>query len=107
MWPMQTAPWRRNAMAQAPFADDISRNLTEITAIGATNEENVVRPQDASHHLHGLSGELAEVTHKLSARPASATGTWPPSLRTARAHSTGFARDHIIFFAKRLVIAAL
>ncbi|WP_371234832.1 hypothetical protein ACAW63_28110 [Pseudomonas sp. QE6] len=54
-------------MAQAPFADDISRNLTEITAIGATDEENVVRAQSASRHLHGLSGELAEVTHKLSA----------------------------------------
>ncbi|WP_416311767.1 methyl-accepting chemotaxis protein [Pseudomonas sp. W03] len=55
------------AEEQTSVAEDISRNLTEITAIGATNEENVVRTQSASRHLHGLSGELAEVTHKLSA----------------------------------------
>jgi aerotaxis receptor len=55
------------AEEQTSVAEDISRNLTEITAIGATNEENVVRTQGASRHLHGLSGELADVTRKLSA----------------------------------------
>ncbi|MDH0289287.1 methyl-accepting chemotaxis protein [Pseudomonas sp. GD04087] len=55
------------AEEQTSVAEDISRNLTEITAIGATNEENVVRTQGASRHLHGLSGEIAEVTRKLSA----------------------------------------
>ncbi|OBY91644.1 chemotaxis protein [Pseudomonas sp. AU11447] len=55
------------AEEQTSVAEDISRNLTEITAIGATNEENVVRTQGASRHLHGLSGEIADVTRKLSA----------------------------------------
>ncbi|MDF3931621.1 methyl-accepting chemotaxis protein [Pseudomonas citronellolis] len=55
------------AEEQTSVAEDISRNLTEITAIGATNEENVQRTQKASQRLHGLSGELSDVTHRLGA----------------------------------------
>ncbi|KAF1054927.1 MAG: Methyl-accepting chemotaxis protein CtpH [Stenotrophomonas maltophilia] len=55
------------AEEQTSVAEDISRNLTEITAIGATNEENVGRTQQASERLHSLSGELSDVTHKLGA----------------------------------------
>jgi methyl-accepting chemotaxis protein len=48
-------------------AEDISRNLTEITAIATTNQENVQRTEAASQNLHGLSGQLREVTRHLSA----------------------------------------
>ena len=53
------------------MAEDISRNLTEITAIASAsasaNPENVERTQAASHALHDLSGELSKVTQRLTA----------------------------------------
>ncbi|WP_371369662.1 methyl-accepting chemotaxis protein [Pseudomonas sp. QL9] len=55
------------AEEQTSVAEDISRNLTEITAIATTNNENVQRTQQASQHLHGLSGDLSGVTHRLGA----------------------------------------
>jgi len=48
-------------------AEDISRNLTEITSIASTNLDNVQRTEAASNNLHGLSGQLNEVTARLSA----------------------------------------
>ena len=55
------------AEEQTSVAEDISRNLTEITAIATTNQENVQRTEGASHDLHNLSAELSEVTNRLSA----------------------------------------
>ena len=55
------------AEEQTSVAEDISRNLTEITSIASTNLNNVQRTETASHHLHGLSGQLNEVTARLSA----------------------------------------
>ncbi|HLD66475.1 MAG TPA: methyl-accepting chemotaxis protein [Pseudomonas sp.] len=55
------------AEEQTAVAEDISRNLTEITAIATTNQENVQRTQAASQDLKGLSGQLNEVTLRLSA----------------------------------------
>ncbi|MOA48638.1 Methyl-accepting chemotaxis protein CtpH [compost metagenome] len=55
------------AEEQTSVAEDISRNLTEITAIATTNEGNVQRTQGASQHLHGLSGELNQLTARLHA----------------------------------------
>jgi methyl-accepting chemotaxis protein len=55
------------AEEQTSVAEDISRNLTEITAIASANQENVERTQTASHTLRDLSGELSEVTQRLSA----------------------------------------
>ncbi|WP_425312725.1 methyl-accepting chemotaxis protein [Pseudomonas putida] len=55
------------AEEQTCVAEDISRNLTEITSIASTNLNNVQRTETASHHLHGLSGQLNEVTARLSA----------------------------------------
>jgi len=55
------------AEEQTSVAEDISRNLTEITAIATTNEENVQRTQAASKNLHGLSAQLSEVTRRLNA----------------------------------------
>jgi methyl-accepting chemotaxis protein len=48
-------------------AKDISRNLTEITAIATANQENVQRTESAGKNLHTLSGQLNEVTQRLSA----------------------------------------
>ncbi|WP_439889452.1 methyl-accepting chemotaxis protein [Pseudomonas sp. MBLB4123] len=53
------------AEEQTSVAEDISRNLTEITAIATTNQENVQRTEAASQHLHSLSGQLGEVTQRL------------------------------------------
>ncbi len=53
------------AEEQTSVAEDISRNLTEITAIASSNQENVERTQAASQNLRGLSGELNEVTRRL------------------------------------------
>ncbi|WP_122252514.1 hypothetical protein [Pseudomonas savastanoi] len=50
-----------------PVAEDISRNLTEITAIAVTNQDNVKRTQNASHELKGLSAGLNDVISRLSA----------------------------------------
>ncbi|WP_369811680.1 methyl-accepting chemotaxis protein [Pseudomonas citrulli] len=55
------------AEEQTSVAEDISRNLTEITCIASTNQENVQRTEAASRDLHGLSGQLNEVTARLSA----------------------------------------
>ena len=53
------------AEEQTSVAEDISRNLTELTAIASANQENVERTQAASHNLHDLSGQLGEVTRRL------------------------------------------
>jgi methyl-accepting chemotaxis protein len=53
------------AEEQTSVAEDISRNLTEITAIASANQDNVERTQAASNTLHSLSGELNEVTRRL------------------------------------------
>ncbi|WP_426206900.1 methyl-accepting chemotaxis protein [Pseudomonas sp. TWP3-1] len=55
------------AEEQTSVAEDISRNLTEITSIASTNLDNVQRTESASQNLHGLSGRLNEVTARLSA----------------------------------------
>jgi methyl-accepting chemotaxis protein len=55
------------AEEQTSVAEDISRNLTEITAIATTNQSNVLRTQTASEDLHGLSVGLNDVISRLSA----------------------------------------
>ncbi|QQX57400.1 methyl-accepting chemotaxis protein [Pseudomonas chlororaphis subsp. aurantiaca] len=55
------------AEEQTSVAEDISRNLTEITSIASTNLDNVQRTERASQNLHELSGQLNEVTARLSA----------------------------------------
>jgi methyl-accepting chemotaxis protein len=55
------------AEEQTSVAEDISRNLTEITAIVTTNQSNVLRTQTASEDLHGLSVGLNDVISRLSA----------------------------------------
>ncbi|WP_415753431.1 methyl-accepting chemotaxis protein [Pseudomonas leptonychotis] len=55
------------AEEQTSVAEDISRNLTEITAIATANQENVQRTETAGQNLHNLSGQLSEVTQRLSA----------------------------------------
>ncbi|MDH1262182.1 methyl-accepting chemotaxis protein [Pseudomonas sp. GD03944] len=55
------------AEEQTSVAEDISRNLVEITAIATTNQENVQRTEAASNDLHGLSGQLSDVTRRLHA----------------------------------------
>ncbi|NBF02760.1 HAMP domain-containing protein [Pseudomonas sp. Fl5BN2] len=55
------------AEEQTSVAEDISRNLTEITSIASTNLDNVQRTEAASRNLHGLSAQLNEVTARLSA----------------------------------------
>jgi methyl-accepting chemotaxis protein len=55
------------AQEQTSVAEDISRNLTGITAIATANQENVQRTESAGQKLHVLSGQLNEVTERLSA----------------------------------------
>lgn len=55
------------AEEQTAVAEDISRNLTEITAIASTNQDNVQRTQAASGNLHDLSVGLGDVISRLSA----------------------------------------
>ncbi|WP_416760392.1 MULTISPECIES: methyl-accepting chemotaxis protein [unclassified Pseudomonas] len=55
------------AEEQTSVAEDISRNLTEITSIASTNLDNVQRTEAASRNLHGLSGQLNAVTARLGA----------------------------------------
>jgi methyl-accepting chemotaxis protein len=55
------------AEEQTSVAEDISRNLTEITQIANANQDNVKRTETASRNLQGLSGQLNEVTARLSA----------------------------------------
>jgi methyl-accepting chemotaxis protein len=54
------------AEEQTSVAEDISRNLTEITSNASTNLDNVQRTESASQNLHGLSGQLNDVTARLS-----------------------------------------
>ena len=53
------------AEEQTSVAEDISRNLTELTAIASANQDNVERTQMASRNLHDMSGQLGEVTSRL------------------------------------------
>ena len=53
------------AEEQNAVVDDISRNLTEITAIGTTNQENVERTAKASERLHTLSNGLGDITKRI------------------------------------------
>lgn len=55
------------AEEQTAVAEDISRNLTEITAIATANQSSVEQTESASARLHSLSGQLNEVTGRLSA----------------------------------------
>lgn len=55
------------AEEQTSVAEDISRNLTEITAIATTNQDNVKRTQGASQDLHSLSVGLNDVISRLGA----------------------------------------
>ncbi|UZJ62608.1 methyl-accepting chemotaxis protein [Pseudomonas sp. KU26590] len=55
------------AEEQTSVAEDISRNLTEITAIATTNQDNVQRTQTASQDLSVLSAGLNDVISRLSA----------------------------------------
>lgn len=55
------------AEEQTSVAEDISRNITQITQVATANLDNVQRTEAASHNLRGLSGELNEVTARLGA----------------------------------------
>ncbi|PKM28884.1 MAG: methyl-accepting chemotaxis protein [Gammaproteobacteria bacterium HGW-Gammaproteobacteria-11] len=55
------------AEEQTSVAEDITRNITEITQIAAANQADVDRTSQASTTLHGLSGELSQLTTRLSA----------------------------------------
>jgi len=54
------------AEEQTAVAEDISRNLTEITSIATTNQQHVERTQAASQNLHSLSLQLSDVTRRLA-----------------------------------------
>ncbi|MFK3603857.1 methyl-accepting chemotaxis protein [Pseudomonas fluorescens] len=55
------------AEEQTSVAEDISRNITQITTVATANMDNVQRTEAASQHLRGLSAELNEVTARLGA----------------------------------------
>ncbi len=55
------------AEEQTSVADDISRNLIEITRIATANQQAVQHTEQAGQRLHGLSGQLGEVTSRLTA----------------------------------------
>ncbi|EKT4467326.1 methyl-accepting chemotaxis protein [Pseudomonas putida] len=55
------------AEEQTSVAEDISRNLVEITRIATANQQAVQDTEQAGQRLHGLSGQLGEVTSRLSA----------------------------------------
>ncbi|WP_408635723.1 methyl-accepting chemotaxis protein [Pseudomonas cremoris] len=55
------------AEEQTSVAEDISRNITQITTVATANMDNVQRTEAASQNLRGLSGELNEVTARLGA----------------------------------------
>ncbi|WP_462403005.1 methyl-accepting chemotaxis protein [Pseudomonas sp. Marseille-QA0332] len=55
------------AEEQTSVAEDISRNLIEITRIATANQQAVQHTEQAGQRLHGLSGQLGEVTAKLRA----------------------------------------
>ena len=55
------------AEEQTSVAEDISRNITQITTVATANMNNVQRTEAASQNLRGLSGELNELTARLGA----------------------------------------
>ena len=55
------------AEEQTSVAEDISRNLVEITRIATDNQQAVRHTEQAGQRLHGLSGQLGEMTSRLSA----------------------------------------
>ncbi len=55
------------AEEQTSVAEDISQNLTELTAIANANQEHVARTQTASHSLQDLSSQLGGVSQRLQA----------------------------------------
>ncbi|CAG8865489.1 Methyl-accepting chemotaxis protein CtpH [Pseudomonas fluorescens] len=55
------------AEEQTSVAEDISRNLVEITRIATSNQQAVQETEQAGQRLHGLSGQLGQVTSRLSA----------------------------------------
>ncbi|MOA69519.1 Methyl-accepting chemotaxis protein CtpH [compost metagenome] len=55
------------AEEQTNVAEDISCNLVAITRIATANQQAVQHAEQAGHRLHGLSGQLGEVTARLSA----------------------------------------
>ena len=52
---------------QTSVAEDITRNITEITDIAAANQSEVDNTARASQALNDLSGELSTLTQRLSA----------------------------------------
>ena len=55
------------AEEQTSVAEDISQNLTEITAIAHGNQDNVQRTHAASQSLGELSQQLGLVSARLQA----------------------------------------
>ncbi|MDH2432721.1 methyl-accepting chemotaxis protein [Pokkaliibacter sp. MBI-7] len=55
------------AEQQTSVAEDISRNITQITDIASANQEEVNNTARASKNLHLLSGELHALTQRISA----------------------------------------
>ena len=53
------------AEEQTSVAEDISRNLIEITRIATANQQAVKHTEQAGQRLHGLSGQLGQVTAQL------------------------------------------
>lgn len=53
------------AEEQTAVAEDISRNLTEITTIAVANQQSVQDTEGASGRLHDLSGQLNALTARL------------------------------------------
>ncbi|MEK2609031.1 methyl-accepting chemotaxis protein [Pseudomonas shirazensis] len=53
------------AEEQTSVAEDISRNLIEITRIATANQQAVEHTEQAGQRLHGLSGQLGQVTAQL------------------------------------------
>ncbi|ARI02099.1 chemotaxis transducer [Pseudomonas aeruginosa BWHPSA019] len=55
------------AEEQTAVAEDISRNLTEITSIASSNQEQVEQTEAASRDLHSLSAQLGDALQRLRA----------------------------------------
>jgi methyl-accepting chemotaxis protein len=53
------------AEEQTAVAEDISRNLTEITTIAVANQQSVKGTEQASGRLHDLSGQMNALTARL------------------------------------------
>jgi methyl-accepting chemotaxis protein len=53
------------AEEQTSVAEEISRNLTDITTIATMNQDSVQRTQVASNDLQGLSSSLSDVVKRL------------------------------------------